>query len=359
MNGGGINNFQSQGTLIDGNKFVGNMASAGGGAIVSRLSNNTRITNNLISKNSANMGGGLIISSSTNMSDSGKYQSEKKYQAYNGRELLTETNQVKQQSAQSNLTVRKNSVIEIINNTFTENTAMLGGGIYTELSDVVLMNTILWGDSATAFLGAELYIDGGTVDVAYSNIDSMAAYGTMNSFLNNINCDPLFSDTLFNLSDNSQCIGTGIDSFEIGGTWYYAPPFDYNNNPRPMPDTCMPDIGAQESPLCGPLPTGFFEDKLPEIPADYSLMQNYPNPFNPNTTIEFEIPAPAGPKTEFVTLKVFNILGQELAILVSEKLNAGKYSYNWNADNLANGVYLYQLETERGFVQSKKMLLLK
>jgi hypothetical protein len=88
-------------------------------------------------------------------------------------------------------------------------------------------------------------------------------------------------------------------------------------------------------------------------PDNYNLSQNYPNPFNPSTTINFTIP-----NSEFVTLKVFNILGSEVATLVNENLSAGAYKYNFDAQNLASGVYLYELNAGN-FREIKKMNLLK
>ena len=88
-------------------------------------------------------------------------------------------------------------------------------------------------------------------------------------------------------------------------------------------------------------------------PDMFQLYQNYPNPFNPSTTIEFSFP-----KTSEVTLKIFNILGEEVATLVSEKLAAGNYKYNWNATGLAGGIYPYRLMSG-GFTETKKMILLK
>jgi hypothetical protein len=83
----------------------------------------------------------------------------------------------------------------------------------------------------------------------------------------------------------------------------------------------------------------------------YQLSQNYPNPFNPSTTIEFDLP-----KTSNVTLKILNILGEEVAKLVSDNLSAGSYSYEWNASNLASGVYLYRLQVG-DYVVMRKMIL--
>jgi hypothetical protein len=77
-----------------------------------------------------------------------------------------------------------------------------------------------------------------------------------------------------------------------------------------------------------------------EFPIAFLLKQNYPNPFNPSTTIEFALP-----KSAFVTLKVYNLLGEEVATLIAEKRSAGIHKFNWDTMGLASGVYLYRLET--------------
>jgi hypothetical protein len=86
---------------------------------------------------------------------------------------------------------------------------------------------------------------------------------------------------------------------------------------------------------------------------NFKLNQNYPNPFNPSTTIEFDLP-----KTSKVTLKLFNILGEEVATLVSDKLSAGSYSYEWDASHLASGEYLYRLQAG-DYVETRKMVLIR
>jgi len=83
------------------------------------------------------------------------------------------------------------------------------------------------------------------------------------------------------------------------------------------------------------------------------LSQNYPNPFNPSTSIEFALP-----KSEFVELKVYNILGKEVSTLVSKKLNQGNHTYTFDGSNLASGIYYYQLVAGE-FREVKKMILLK
>ncbi len=94
------------------------------------------------------------------------------------------------------------------------------------------------------------------------------------------------------------------------------------------------------------------DDELP-IPDNIILNQNYPNPFNPLTTISFYIP-----RQVFVELKISNILGQTIALLVNDDLSAGNYKIKFDASNLASGIYLYSLRAGK-FIQSNKMLLLK
>jgi len=89
------------------------------------------------------------------------------------------------------------------------------------------------------------------------------------------------------------------------------------------------------------------------VPGEFNLYQNYPNPFNPSTTITFDIPA-----QELIVLKIYNILGQEIATLVNEVRTAGHYSEIFNASQLPSGVYIYKL-TAGSFTESRKMILLR
>ena len=89
------------------------------------------------------------------------------------------------------------------------------------------------------------------------------------------------------------------------------------------------------------------------VPAKESLSQNYPNPFNPSTIIHYEIP-----NDGLVTLKVYDELGREVKTLVNQYQNKGKYDVNFDASNLASGIYFYRLQSGN-FISTKKMLLLK
>ena len=82
-------------------------------------------------------------------------------------------------------------------------------------------------------------------------------------------------------------------------------------------------------------------------------MQNYPNPFNPVTKINYELPG-----AEFVTLKIFDVLGNEVALLINEKQNGGVYTAFWDASNFSSGIYFYTIDAGE-FKQTKSMILLK
>ena len=96
-------------------------------------------------------------------------------------------------------------------------------------------------------------------------------------------------------------------------------------------------------------------DKLnSSFPQDYALMQNYPNPFNPETTIKFFLP-----QNEFVNLKIYNNLGEEMYTLVNyEKRASGLHSIDFDGSNLSSGLYFYKI-TAGSFMSTKKLLIIK
>jgi hypothetical protein len=89
------------------------------------------------------------------------------------------------------------------------------------------------------------------------------------------------------------------------------------------------------------------------VPTVYSLEQNYPNPFNPATTIKFSLP-----EVSDVKLTIYNTIGQRVDVIVNSRMDAGSYSINWDASNVASGLYFYELST-KNFTSVKKMMLLK
>jgi hypothetical protein len=346
--GGGIYDTETSGTVISGNEFIGNSTdpnySAGGG-VQCYLSNEITITGNLFKQNSAYQCGGVGSQDSDLLLTNNLFTQNQAYEA--GAIGVS----------QFWPTLR---IVKIINNTITGNEADIAGGIELEEAlELKVLNNICWGNSAT--FAPEIYVKGGTMDIAYSDTrlgaDSIkvGSGATLNWLAGNVDTDPLFEsgDTLYHLSSASPCINVGIDSLLMGSTMVKCPPDDYDGDSRPMGP--LPDMGADEFFVVG------IEPKpIAGIPNSYALYQNYPNPFNPTTNIEFSIP-----KSEFVTLKIYNVLGEEVATLVSERLTAGRYNYDWparssggDASGMASGVYFYKLGAGV-FVQTKKMLLIK
>ena len=121
---------------------------------------------------------------------------------------------------------------------------------------------------------------------------------------------------------------------------------DFDAEPR---HTSTPDIGADEMWLT----IDGVEDNADGLPGRFWLAQNYPNPFNPSTSIRFDVP-----RSTMVKLKVYDLLGREVATLVTEVKQPGSYTVRWNAKDFAGGVYFYQLNAG-SYERTKKLLLLR
>jgi hypothetical protein len=100
------------------------------------------------------------------------------------------------------------------------------------------------------------------------------------------------------------------------------------------------------------LATG-IEDDEETIPSDYALLQNYPNPFNPSTQISFSLPEPG-----FVSLKVYDLLGREAAVLIERDMSPGKHTVSFDGREFSSGMYFYVLKSG-DFYETRKMLLLQ
>ncbi|RKY91850.1 MAG: hypothetical protein DRQ01_07030, partial [Ignavibacteriae bacterium] len=112
------------------------------------------------------------------------------------------------------------------------------------------------------------------------------------------------------------------------------------------------DIGI----LIYTIPTSSQDDAV--TVTKFELEQNYPNPFNPSTKIKFSVPPNVKQETSKVSLKIYDVLGNEVAVLVNEEKPAGNYETEFNASNLSSGIYYYKLVTG-SFTDTKKMILLK
>lgn len=134
-----------------------------------------------------------------------------------------------------------------------------------------------------------------------------------------------------------------FDSTAVTGTLYcYVVTAVYTGNQESDPS----------NEVCGVSPITSVDDEL-ALPLEFALIQNYPNPFNPATVIQYSLA-----ENSFVSLKVYDMLGKEIAVMVNENQNSGRYNITFDASQLSSGVYMYTL-TAGEFTSSKKMLLMK
>jgi hypothetical protein len=168
----------------------------------------------------------------------------------------------------------------------------------------------------------------------------------------NINSNPSFADSNYILQPNSPCVDKGDSSM------IYNDPEDPNNPAfakYPSRGGLRNDMGAYGGPLSRILTNQLIGISNIETgtPGSFVLYQNYPNPFNPVTKIIFDLP-----KGEFVTLKVFDVLGKEVETLVNEYKPAGRYSVGFFAVNFTSGIYFYKV-TAGNYTAAKKMIFVK
>jgi hypothetical protein len=231
----------------------------------------------------------------------------------------------------------------LINNTITRNNSnSLGGGIRCYRTDAIITNTIIWNNYAPDE-GENIHIT--ECNPSFTYCDIYAGWQGMG----NINSNPEFRDPG---NGDFHLMSTGY------GNPYDSPCIDMGN-----PDirdhlldslwglgTTLSDIGA----FGGSDSAGVGIDDLSDnVPLTFSLGQNYPNPFNPGTTISFTLA-----ESQPVSLRVYDLLGREIAKLHDGPMPAGRYDIRFDAGNLPSGMYFYTLQAN-GHSQSRSMILLK
>jgi len=203
-------------------------------------------------------------------------------------------------------------------------TGIGGGYSKVEMSD---------GSLGASFVGRDINNAGDIVGTAQTQFEFGGfAFVYSHGVLHNLN-EMLGFGTCWWLSS-----ATGInDSGQIFGVGY------------PLPFSTLNLHAFVLTPVTSPTSVSTTS----QLQLHYVLYQNYPNPFNPSTTIRYELP-----KASYVTLKIYNVLGQEVATLVNEEKPAGNYEVNFNASNLSSGVYFYKIKAG-SYVETKKMNLIK
>jgi len=373
--GGGISCHESS-PVISYNTIIENSADKYGGGICCWLNSWPIIKKNNIEHNSASEGGGiscLWFSSAFIINNEVSYNSTKDGGGIwcNTSSPTITNNIITQNSAETGggVSCSYYSSPIVSNNTINRNLAnYYGGGIYCTHSSPLINNNIVSNNQS----GHGIYCEPETHPVVCHNDFWNNAWGTSYSCpagvgdtswgtnINGIPCDsfyniirdPLFVDSLndFHLQEGSPCIDAGDNSI--------APDSDLDGNPRIVDgnddDSAEVDMGAYEyQPL-----VGIAEEIKTFSISDFVVLQNYPNPFNPQTTIEYYLP-----KSSWVNLTIYNVLGRKIKVLVNDFQTKGKKSITWDGKDqkgrmVATGIYFYRLETT-DYVESKKMLLIK
>lgn len=221
---------------------------------------------------------------------------------------------------------------------------LLGTGFYSPQDNKIIM---LFNDGSGFFTVSNIYTVLTNPNYALGsdlNSDGYLDVACAHNYNNNHNVSVLLNDST-GLLNSPTYFGNG--------TWspFAAITADFDNNETV--DIAVANAGGTNiSVFYNEKVTGINEQEFFPI-NDFVLYQNYPNPFNPNTTIKFEIP-----QNGLVTLKIYNILGAEIATLVNEDKSVGRYEVIFNASSLASGIYIYKIQVN-GFVDIKKMILIK
>jgi len=297
--GGGIRTYYPESLNINNNKIIGNSAQKGGGLYASNLGFASAISNNLFSGNIASINGGGILSFG--------------------------------------------AACPIINNTFYGNKASTGGAVYCQFSNAEITNTIFWADSAISE-APEIYADNNSSpNLTYCDIHG-GWQGEGNIDSNPWFRGPYIGDYYLMSIDygfpyESPCIDAGhpdiLDSV-LDSLWGLG--------------TILSDMGAYGGG--DSVEVGIVNREI-EVPKRLSLFQNYPNPFNAVTTIGFTLP-----QAQHVTLKVYDLLGRETAILIDEDKQAGEHAIAWKAGEISSGLYFYRIQTG-DYKETQSMILLK
>jgi hypothetical protein len=228
-----------------------------------------------------------------------------------------------------------------------------GGGLIAVFGSTInTRNNIVWGNTQTT--GGQVAAVSATAFVSYSDVEGGF------TGVGNVNLPPLFADTSFHLQQSSPCIDAG-DTSES----FLDPPDPSNPGLARWPALAARrnDMGVYGGPwsyLIADILTPVDEVQNGDMPADVRLLQNYPNPFNPSTTIRFSIPVGVqhAEPIQRVQLKVYDVLGREVAVLLDANVRSGDHTLVWDASGNPSGIYMYNL-TAGEYSATKKMIIMK
>jgi len=327
--------------VVDGN-FIKNNTGNRAGGFYARNSNNFHLTNNVFEGNIVDFGGSAVHL----------------FQYYTAGDEFYPDGGPSQDSPIPNRTKTGSMHPVIANNTFANNhTGEEGGAIY--LSSTydslcpVIFNNIFWENEVSNDTGKDICHFGDEyLVINNNNIDSELILGNWEGEYN-INEDPLFIDQENGNycidSCGSPCAGAGTDSIYINDEWYYAPDHDFTGNSRPLPEFTLPDMGAFEVDLC---------DDVNEFNLQSSTfnLQCYPNPTFGIVDCQFRS-ASWRIDCRFVSIKVYDVHGREVAAVQDEKFPAGEHVVRFDASGLPDGIYFLRVQAGSEAVTEKVVVM--
>jgi hypothetical protein len=297
------NDAEPQVVLVESNYFLNNLATKGGAFATYNLP--VILQNNVFSGNNAmNSGGAVFLERNVNST---------------------------------------HHLVTLINNSFSANTASLNGGAVCSIkSKPLIINSVLWGDSASD--GREIYLySGDSAEVAYCTVNPDFIHGYINGGGGSINFDPQFSDSvLLTTKPWSPCVDAGIASYTCShGISISVPLYDITGIPRPAGEGY--DMGAYDLQYSGE----GIADK--EAGVTFSAL---PNPFSASVNFRYTLEEPSR-----VILRIVDSFGRVVAVPINAFQQKGEQQIEWNSGNLPAGIYYCRLQAGENTATTKLILL--
>ena len=322
----------ADGTRISGNTFRYNVSTKyAGGLEVLGTGSFIPVENNYFYRNTGKFGGGLSTYNCTlTLQNNVFFRNEAEY-AGGGIYLVDDNPSPYHKVCIMNSSFNFNKVTS---------TSGSGGAVFTNLVCPVILNSIFWQDTASS--GAEIKGNCPFIELAHCVIDTTRVANPLQLIFGDclVNGNPLFTDTLLNISELSPAFECGTETYTCHNHTWVAPAYDLDNISRPQCGAF--DMGAYEVFFVG----------VPEsaVGGQQLAVRVYPNPTGGNSQF-----AVRSSQDQYVTLKIYDIQGREVATLMDEKLPAGEHIVQFDASGLPAGIYFFRL-TANGQTAGGKLM---
>ena len=319
----GVYSTDSDGVMLDKNRFVENTAREGAGLWLYNTYD-INLCNNVFVRNTANyLGGAIKFNKYTDENKSYSFPEDRLAVTDNSRDFLRPV---------------------ISNNNFVQNEAFKGGAVCSDMgwNTPVIFNSIFCNNSA--FVADDLKTLSDDPFAVYNCLINTEELNTHWTGANNIYCDPLLDGDCTHLCWGSNCANAGEDVLFYDHTWYHCVAYDIDGEERPYAAT-QPDIGVDE--------TNVMVGEMPVDSEREEMINVYPAPVRSNTTVAFELAESA-----YVEINIFNTNGSLVETVFSSALPEGTQKLQWNAGNLSPGIYYLKADLGKQSY-AKKIVIIK